>query len=491
MDRRTLALIDEDLDSSEVEELCFLCQDVVKRKGLEGIKDARELFLRLEDKGLLDNNVFLYQLLNTIRRPDLLQHLETDSRRPEETDASPILSDYRVMLYRIYEEMTKENLEKMKFLLSNKMGKKLLEDCNTALGVFAEMERLGLLSKTNLHELDTVLMGQDQKITLIVQRYKEGINQQRQTGSSSHVSMEAQRINNSLQSTQVNNMSIAETEPSYGEEPVYSDAQPNTESSSHHDEADYYNLSHIPRGVCMIINNEDFSGKELRNRKGTQEDANSLQEVFTRLGFEVVIHKNLTAYDMQYKLNELGAKNFLDEDALVVCVLSHGEKGIVYGTDEKPVSLQKLTQPFKSGQAITLAGKPKLFFIQACQGSDYQKGSLPCPPKPREVERNKQNRLEEDAGRIDGETVPCDADFLLGMATVPDCKSFRSTLTGSIYIQELCRQLKRSAESSKEEDILDVLTRVNRAVSKGVYLDYKQMPEPKYTLTKKLVLKYV
>lgn len=45
--------------------------------------------------------------------------------------------------------------------------------------------------------------------------------------------------------------------------------------------------------------------------------------------------------------------------------------------------------------------------------------------------------------------------------------------------------------SSEMDDILSVLTRVNREVSKGIYKGYKQMPEPKYTFTKKLVLKPV
>lgn len=127
-------------------------------------------------------------------------------------------------------------------------------------------------------------------------------------------------------------------------------------------------------------------------------------------------------------------------------MLSHGEKGCVYGTDEQQVSLQDLTQPFTSGLAPTLAGKPKLFFIQACQGSGYQEGAVPCPPRPSQEEGNRESRLEEDAGCVYGETIPSQADFLLGMATVQECKSFRNTTKGSIYIQELCKQLRRSAE---------------------------------------------
>ncbi|KAM3866079.1 caspase-8 [Diretmus argenteus] len=387
MDTSKLFLISEDLESSEVAALCFLCSDVVSRKRLETVMDGTELFYRLEEKGLLENPFFLSQLLNTIDRADLVGRLETDSRRPEnfgpQTDATPVLSAYRVMLYRIHDDMTKENLKNMKFLLDRQLSRGQLESCT-----------------------------------------------------------------------------------------------------------EYYSLTHNPRGVCMIINNELFSGLDgLKNRPGTQEDEKALRSVFSRLGFDVKVHSNMTANGIRDELNNLGRQNFVEADALVVCVLSHGDMGYVYGTDEKKVSLRELTRPFTSRFAPTLAQKPKLFFIQACQGSSYQRGAMPFPPRLSEGEGDRQRSLEEDAGPVQGESVPWDADFLLGMATVGDCKSFRNVSTGSIYIQELCKQLENSA--ARQEDILTVLTRVNREVSKGEYMKYKQMPEPKYTLTKKLILNFV
>ena len=42
-----------------------------------------------------------------------------------------------------------------------------------------------------------------------------------------------------------------------------------------------------------------------------------LREVFTLLGFTVVVHNDLTAQAMRDVLNELGGENFLDHDALV------------------------------------------------------------------------------------------------------------------------------------------------------------------------------
>ncbi|XP_059201359.1 caspase-8 [Centropristis striata] len=490
MDRLKLSRIDEELESSEVQALCFLCRDVINRKRLEGIADAKSLFLRLEEKCLLENDSFLVQLLQTIRRADLLNLLETDSSRQEETDANPPLSEYRVMLYRVYEDMTTENLEKMKFLLSNKLGRRQTENCNTALDVFAEMEKTGILSDTNLQELLTTLQQFDQQLVATVHHYVDRRNQLPPTRTTPQVTMYQTPNNNNTTRQPAEPMEVSMSQPTYRrEDSLCSDAEPRPLHSP--DDKDYYDMNHNPRGLCVVINNEEFPGTMLGTRRGTQEDAKVLDTTFTRLGFTVEIHKNLTAEEMRLKLRELGKRNFLNDDALVVCVLSHGEEGTVFGTDEKQVSLRDLTQPFKSVGAPTLAGKPKLFFIQACQGSGYQRGSVPCPPLPSAASGDKQSRLEEDAGPVRGKTVPWDADFLLGMATVPQCKSFRNTSMGSIYIQELCRQLIKSAESSETDHILDVLTRVNREVSEGEYLNYKQMPEPKYTLTKKLVLKFV
>uniref|UniRef100_A0A3Q0RJW5 Caspase-8 n=1 Tax=Amphilophus citrinellus TaxID=61819 RepID=A0A3Q0RJW5_AMPCI len=474
MDRLTLSRIDEDLDSSEVAELCFLCRDVVPRKRLEGIKDARELFLRLEEKGVL-NDLFLKELLNTIHRADLLRVLETDSRPSNETVVTPVLSDYRKVLYRIYDDMTEENLGKLKFMLTDKVGKRQLETCQTALDVFAEMEKSDFISDTNVNLLHQILPELDHELANIIQRYTQGM---RSTSLLLQVVSLMTPVTVLFPQRTPEQLSITETQPSCKHLllPVLTLM------------SEYYPLTHNPRGLCVVFNNEIFTGSELKDRGGTQKDADALDTLFTRLGFEVVIHNNLTAAAMLDEIRSISTRNFQNDDALVVCVLSHGERGCVFGTDGNKVHLEDLTFPFTSGRAPTLAGKPKLFFIQACQGDQYQKGFVPCTLRPGEEEN--ERGLETDAGPPP-EAVPSQADFLIGMATVEEYKSFRNTVTGSIYIQELCRQLMSSAESREMDDILAVLTRVNREVSKGDYLHSKQMPQPKYTLTKKLVLKYV
>lgn len=476
MDCEILARIDDQLGSAEVAELCFLCRDYVNKKHLEEIRDAKQLFTRLEEVGLMENHIFLSELLETLRRVDLLNVLKREIvRSQKETDAVPALSPYRKMLYQIYDGMAGDNLKKFKFLLKNKLDRRHIDASETALDLFAKLEQTGFLSSTNVNDLHKDLLNLDQQLARIVQCYIENmaqINHKEQRTIPHRGSMDYQPT--------ISYSQVSESQQQY-------DAQPNKKSIK--DKTDFYSLDHEPHGLCVVINNEKFEDPK-QDRPGTQEDSKILKSVFTRLGFRVLIYDNLTAGDIRSTLKELSKKDFVDHDALVVCVLSHGNLGCINGTDGKPVFLQELTEPFQSRRVPALAGKPKLFFIQACQGNAYQGGVLPFLPKSQEEEVVAQN-IEEDAGPIRDESVPWDADFLLGMATVPEYKSFRHTILGSIYIQHLCKELIKAAESPEMDDILTVLTRVNRNVSEGRYLSRKQMPEPKYTLTKKLVLRFV
>ena len=52
----------------------------------------------------------------------------------------------------------------------------------------------------------------------------------------------------------------------------------------------------------------------------------------------------------------------------VLCILSHGETGVVYGSDGKTVSIDHLETLFDGMRCNQLIGRPKLLLIQACQG---------------------------------------------------------------------------------------------------------------------------
>lgn len=56
---------------------------------------------------------------------------------------------------------------------------------------------------------------------------------------------------------------------------------------------------------------------------------------------------------------------------LVLLQTSHIQfPGGVYGTDGKPIPIEKIVNYFDGSNCPSLRGKPKLFFIQACGGGE-------------------------------------------------------------------------------------------------------------------------
>lgn len=121
-------------------------------------------------------------------------------------------------------------------------------------------------------------------------------------------------------------------------------------------------------------------------------------------------------------------------DCVVCCVLSHGLEGCVCGVDGDTVNIQMLMEPFVGTKCPSMAGKPKLFFIQACQGNNYQDVVYVDSDRPQRSGVGTKTVAITDC-------IPHHADFLLGMATVPDFVSFRERENGTWYIQSLCKSL--------------------------------------------------
>lgn len=257
-----------------------------------------------------------------------------------------------------------------------------------------------------------------------------------------------------------------------------------------------YLLTSKPTGLCIIINNERFEDGTMRS--GTNTDAQSLAEVFSWLGFRVLMCKDQTSDQMSralkifaslqdfcqmrnFNIQEWSGSRFSDlqeiprhGDAFICCILSHGVKGAVKGTDGKLVAIKDIMATFNGSKCSSLINKPKVFLIQACQGQWPQHG-VAVPD------------LEAD---VSPQYIPVEADFLVAIATVEDYVSFRHRTDGSWFIQSVCQQLKEGCQ--RGDDIKDILCRVNSDVSmkegsKCSPGTYKQMSEFKVTLRKRLV----
>jgi len=69
--------------------------------------------------------------------------------------------------------------------------------------------------------------------------------------------------------------------------------------------------------------------------------------------------------------NERGLDCHQSADAFVLVLLTHGSQGSVYGIDGEKVPVDAITSLFDGCNCPQLQNKPKLFFIQACQGREF------------------------------------------------------------------------------------------------------------------------
>lgn len=139
-------------------------------------------------------------------------------------------------------------------------------------------------------------------------------------------------------------------------------------SSSTLDREIIYKMDRSTRGIAVIINNKKFlrsSGMDRYPRNGTDVDRDSLMKLFRMLKFDVKVYNDRTKAEIRTITKEMATFNHSNYDAFIFSILTHGEEGVIYGTDGT-ISIRDLTAEFK--YSTSLAGKPKIFFFQACQG---------------------------------------------------------------------------------------------------------------------------
>ena len=69
--------------------------------------------------------------------------------------------------------------------------------------------------------------------------------------------------------------------------------------------------------------------------------------------------------------NQSKRQDLKDMDSLVVFILSHGDEKGVCGLDDDIVKYNDICSVFDGKNCPILKEKPKMFFIQACQGGMY------------------------------------------------------------------------------------------------------------------------
>ena len=181
-------------------------------------------------------------------------------------------------------------------------------------------------------------------------------------------------------------------------------------------------------------------------------------------------------------MSRAAAEDHTDADCFVCVMLTHGEEGIVFGTD-KPVDIKDLATYFKGDNCPGLVGKPKIFIIQACRGYQTDEGVAMNVADALPMEADEPSLVPQDI------KLPVEADFLFAYSTVPGYYSWRNGLHGSWFVQALTEMLDKFGESM---EIQKLLTKVHQMVAQNFesqsnqpgFYKKKQVPSMVSMLTK-------
>ncbi|NWH72457.1 CASP8 protein, partial [Piaya cayana] len=437
--------ISESLATSELAALKFLSLEYISMWKLEGIQRPQDFFRVLQEKNMIEagNLSYLKELLFCISRIDLLETQLGSSREEVERELQipgrAKVSAYRQLLYRIAEDLAPEDVKNVKFLLQEQIPKNKLQDNAPMLKVLLEMERNGLIKENDLAVLKDIFKRFRADVKKKIDIYEEKMK--------GKFLICYLRVELGFFCTFCGSILHVET----------------------------YKMKNNPHGYCVILNNYIFQNP-CETREGTVKDGDAVKRVFNWLQFETVEHMDLEAKQIWAKAKEYSKKDHSNMDCFVCFIFSHGEKDKIKGTDGEFVNIKDLLYCFSGSNCPSLAGKPKLFFIQACQGYVGHPAVL--------VEEDFSCHLETDAVPLT--SIPDRADILVGMATVEDCECYRYIETGSVYIQCLCDKMELLCPLGK--DIMTILTEVNKEVGRKVLKGQKQMPKITSTLRKQLIL---
>nr|XP_034995617.1 caspase-3-like isoform X2 [Zootoca vivipara] len=127
---------------------------------------------------------------------------------------------------------------------------------------------------------------------------------------------------------------------------------------------------------ALIIVNYKFHGRNAESglipRPGARREADRIFKALSKCHYAVKLRFDLTAKEIEELYEE---ECHADHGECFVSILSsHGEEGIIYDCEGQPVQLTRIFRILEPERCHKLAGKPKIFFIQACRGEEIDQG---------------------------------------------------------------------------------------------------------------------
>ncbi|NXT92529.1 CASP3 protein, partial [Anhinga rufa] len=230
-------------------------------------------------------------------------------------------------------------------------------------------------------------------------------------------------------------------------------------------------MSQPRQSQALVIVNTDFHSSDgdvvFGTRRGAKREAERLSNILSRLNYKVKLMHNKTAKEIEDLYQQ---ECYCEHGEYFVSIISsHGEEGVIFGCDSEPVKLTRIFRILSSEKCPVLTKIPKIFFIQACRGQEFDQGvAVECDS--REPEPGCKPDCFSDYISIPPQTV-------VMFACSPGYVAFLN-ISGSMFLQALLKVL----EGEERHLALNrLMTRINwevafRCQARGTYEGCKEMP---------------
>ncbi|NXX86077.1 CASP1 protein, partial [Urocolius indicus] len=205
---------------------------------------------------------------------------------------------------------------------------------------------------------------------------------------------------------------------------------------------------------ALLICNIEF--EHMSRRNGAEVDVEGMMKLLEGLGYVVDVHQNLTSQGMVEVMKDFAAhKEHCTSDSTFLVFMSHGVRAGICGTKCRDkttdiLSLDTIYKNFNNKHCQALLGKPKVVIIQSCRGGNVgsvmvSDSAVPTPSSAPRIPAG----LEDDAIF----EVHLESDFATLHSSTPDTVSWRSSVTGSLFIQHLIEQFRNHAWNSDLQEL--------------------------------------
>ncbi|KAJ8255675.1 hypothetical protein COCON_G00195390 [Conger conger] len=441
--------ISEELSLDECRRLLYLCGDLHPHWSVEDVRGMFRLKMNCQEV----DQMFLLELMLRLRRFDILRKVLRTNRQEAEAmlGRGHVVSEYRVLMSDISQNMGKKDLSSVIFLLSGKVPRGQLEKATSFLDVVVELEMLDKVSSDKVDLIYECL----RTVRRLDLAKKVQLYQMRDGGEMPQLSYTVKRSVEKQQCLRkipcyalfppqppTSSSATCHWSPKPQAPGNITFAVPETGRQFCQAPVEAYRMRAEPRGVCLII---DCVGS----------DGDMLEQTFRQLHFRVILHKWLSVGETLSVLREVSRSGeHRGADAFVCCVLSRATPTglLATGCQGPGLSFDAVRQLFTTEACPWLAGKPKLFFIQSYG-----------LPGPHGCSRFSDEDLETDqpAEALCAETVPEDADVVWSLCRT-DAQQLENSTHRSVYVQSLSSALLKG--QSRGMHLVDIHTEVNRVM---------------------------